>query len=96
MAITEQQVKRVKEIVLNRAKRHFPTGVRFADATVSIMLNREEEEFLNVELLYTAPDPLLDGQLMNTLFRVIDEPILESGVTAHVMVHYIYATDPTW
>ncbi|MCY4558024.1 MAG: hypothetical protein OXF79_16985 [Chloroflexi bacterium] len=96
MAITEQQVKGVKEIVLNGAKRHFPPGVQFEDATVSVMLNREEEEFLNVELLYTAPDPLLDGQLMNTLFRVIDEPILASGVTAHVMVHYIYANDPTW
>ena len=33
---------------------------------------------------------------MNTLFRVIDEPILASGVTAHVMVHYTYANDPTW
>ncbi len=96
MAITQQQVKGVKEIILNGAKRHFPPSVRFEDATVTVMLNREEEEFLNVELMYTALDPLLDGQLMNTLFQVIDEPILASGVTAHVMVHYIYANDPTW
>lgn len=96
MAITQQQVKGVEEIVLNGAKRHFPPSVRFEDATVTVMLNGDEEEFLNVKLLYTASDPLLDGQLMNTLFQVTDDPIRETGVTAHVMVHYIYANDPTW
>ena len=38
---------------------------------------------IRVNLFYTAENPVLDGHLMNTLFRVIDEPILASGITAY-------------
>ncbi len=95
MTITEKQVKGVKEIILDGAKLHFPASVEFEDATVTVMVNGEEEEFLNVELLYTALDPMLDGRLMNTLFQVIDEPIRATGVTAHALIHYTYLKDPT-
>ena len=37
---------------------------------VTIMLNADDEEYIDVELLYTAPNPVLDGiPGMNTLFR---------------------------
>ena len=42
-----------------------------------------------------TPNPLLDGHLMNTLFRAIDEPIRASGVTAHTLVNYTNINDPT-
>ena len=93
MTITDRQVKGVKEIILDGAKLNFPASVKFEDATVTVMINGEEEEFLNVELLYTAP--VLDGRLMNTLFQVIDEPMRAAGITAHALVHYIYVHDPT-
>ena len=96
MPITELEMERVKEIILNGAKAHFPPNVQFQDANVTVKLNGYDEEFIDVELLYTADNPELDGHLMNTLFRVIDEPILASGVTAHTMIHYIDINDPTW
>ena len=97
MPITEQELQQVKEIVLKGAKSHFPaSSVQFQDANASVMLNAEDEELIRVELLYTAENPVLDGHLMNTLFRVIDEPILASGITAYTIVSYIDINDPTW
>ena len=96
MPITEREIERVKEIILDGAKSHFPPTVQFKDANVSIMLNAYDEELIKVELLYTAENPVLDGGLMNTLFRVIDEPILASGIAARTLVSYIDMNDPTW
>ena len=96
MTITKQEMDRIKEIILDGAKTHFPHSVQFLDANVTVKLDAYDEEIIDVELLYTADNPVLDGHLMNTLFRVIDEPILASGVTAHTMIHYIDINDPTW
>ena len=95
MPITEQEIQTVKEIVLNGARRHFPASVQFHDANVTVRLNADEEEYFRVRLLYTAPTLVLDGHLMNTLFRVIDEPIRAAGITAHTLVSYTELNDPT-
>ena len=96
MPITELEMEKVKEIILDGAKSHFPPTVQFKDANVTVKLNAYDEEIIDVELLYDADNPVLDGHLMNTLFRVIDEPILASGITAHTLLHYIDINDPTW
>ena len=95
MPITEREMESVKAIILDGAKTHFPPTVQFQDANVTVRLNADEEEYIDVELLYTAPNPVLDGRLMNTLFRVIDEPILAAGVTARTLVGYTDINDPT-
>ena len=95
MTITDQQKERVKGIILDGAKLHFPPSVRFEDANVTVRLDADDEEFLDVELLYTAPNPVLDGHLMNTFFRVFDEPIRVAGVTAHILIGYTDVNDPT-
>lgn len=96
MPITQQEIDTVKKITLDGAKTHFPPPVQFLDANVTVRLNHEEEEFFDVQLLYTAPNPVLDGHLMITFFRVIDEPIHAAGITAHTLIHYIDINDPTW
>ena len=96
MPITELELDRVKEIVLAGAKTHFPPDVQFLDARASIMLNAYDEELIKVELLYTAENPVLDGHLMNTLFRVIDDPIHTAGIAARTLVGYTDMNDPTW
>ena len=95
MPITEQEIQTIREIVLNGARAHFPPSVQFHDANVTVRLDAYEEEFFDVELLYTAPSLVLDGKLMSTFFRVIDEPILAAGVTAHTLVGYTEINDPT-
>ena len=95
MAITEQDITAVKEIILNGARTHFPPTVQFHDANVTIRLDADDEEFFDVELLYTAPTLVLDGQLMNTLFRTTEEPIRAAGITAHTLVGYTELNDPT-
>lgn len=96
MPITQQEIDTVKQIILDGAKAHFPPPVEFQDANITVRLNQEEEEFFHVRLLYTAPNPVLDGHLMNTLFRVTDEPIRAAGITAHALVTYTDINDPTW
>ena len=96
MPITQQEIDTVKKIVLDGAKAHFPPPVEFQDAHVTVRLDQEEEEFFDVQLLYTAPNPVLDGRLMTTLFRLTDEPIRAAGITAYTLIHYIDINDPTW
>ena len=95
MPITEQEIQAVKVIILEGAQLHFPRTVEFKDANISVSLDDEDTEFLNVELLYTAPEPVLDGTLMNSLFEVIDEPIRSSGITANTLIRYTDIDDPT-
>ena len=95
MPITQLDLETVKEIVIDGANRHFPPAVRFQDADVSIQLNAQEEEYIYVQLLYTAPNPVLDGHMMNTLFRVIDEPISNAGITARTLVGFTDINDPS-
>ena len=97
MPITEQELQRVKEIILTGAKSHFPaSSVQFQEANASVVMNADDEELIRIELLYIAENPVLDGHLMNTLWRVIDEPIIAAGVKARTMVNYIDINDPTW
>lgn len=93
MPITEREIEIVRGIVLDGAKAHFPSSVEFQGANVTVRLDAEEEEFLDIQLLYSAPEPVLDGHLMNTLFRVIDEPIRASGTTARALIRYTDIND---
>ena len=95
MPITELEMESVKGIILDGAKIHFPPTVQFQDANVTVRLDADDEEFIDVELLYAAPNPVLDGHLMNTLFRVIDEPIRAAGITARTLIGYTDVNDPT-
>lgn len=95
MSITEQEIKTVKEIILNGARSHFPPPVQFHDAIVTVRLDQQDEEFLNVHLIYSAPNRVLDGHLMNTLFRVTDDPLVKAGITARALVMYSDINDPT-
>ena len=95
MSMTAEEKETVREIVLNGARNHFPSSVQFQDAIVTVKLDAQDEEFLDVHLLYTAPSPVLDGYLMMTFFRAIDGPMRNAGITAHALVGYSDINDPT-
>ena len=95
MPITERDLQKVKNIFLDQARVHFPPSVQFKEANASVTTDPYGEEWIRIELLYTAPDPVLDGYLMNTLYMRTDGPMLASGVTGLTMVHYVDINDPT-
>ena len=95
MSITPKEIETVQEIMLNGARRHFPPSVQFHDAIVTVKLDAQDEEFLNIHLIYSAPSRVLDGYLMMTFFRVTDEPLRKAGITAHALVMYADINDPT-
>ena len=95
MTITERDLEKVEEIFLEQARSHFPPTVQFKEANASVTTDPYNEEWIRIDLLYVAPDPVLDGNLMNTLHRRTDEPMLAFGVTGLTMVHYVDINDPT-
>lgn len=95
MTITEREMESVKRIVVDGANRHFPSTVRFQDANVTVRLDIQDEEYLDVQLLYTAPHPVLDGDLMITLYRVIDDPLRAAGITMRTSFRFTDINDPT-
>ena len=95
MPITEQGMEHVKRILMDGAKTHFPPIVQFQDANATVRLDADEEEYIDAELLHTTPTPVLDGHLMNPLFRVTDEPMRASGINVHTQFEYTDVKDPT-
>ena len=95
MSITEREIETVKAIILNGAKRHFHPAVKFHEIQATVRLDLEDREYLDVDLLYTAPDPVLDGNLMNSLSTAIAEPMQASGITVRALVGYTDFNDPT-
>ena len=95
MSVTEDQLKRVEEIYLEQARAHFPPSVQFKEANASVITDKCGDEWIRIELLYTAPEPVLQGDLMNSLHRRTDGPMLAAGITGLSMVGYVNLNDPT-
>ncbi len=95
MTITEMDLRRAEEIFLEQARAHFPPSVEFMESNASLWVDPYDEEWVRVELVYSAPGQALDGNLMNSLHRRTDEPIRAAGVTDLTMVHYVDINDPT-
>ena len=94
MAITERELQKVEEIYLEQARAHFPPSVQFKEASASVTTDPYDEEWIRIDLVYTAPDPVLDGNLMNSLHRRTDEPLIAAGITGLTMVGYVNINDP--
>ena len=94
MAITERDLQKVEEIYLEQARAHFPPSVQFKEANASVTTDPYDEEWIRIDLVYTAPDPVLDGNLMNSLHRRTDEPLIAAGITGLTMVGYVNVNDP--
>ena len=95
MAITEADLQKVQEIFLEQARAHFPPSVQFKEANASVNIDRYGEEWIRIELLYISPEPVLDGELMNTLYTRTEVPIMASGFTTPTSVRYTDMNDPT-
>ena len=95
MAITERDLQKVQEIFLEQARAHFPPSVQFKEANASVTTDPYDEEWIRIELLYISPEPVLDGELMNTLYTRTEEPLIASGFTALTSVRYTDVNDPT-
>ena len=95
MTITETELQKVQEIYLEQARAHFPPSVQFKEAKVSVTTDPYGDEWIRVELQYSAPEPVLDAKLMNSLHRRTDEPMLAAGITGLTMVGYVNTSDPT-
>lgn len=92
---TETDMKKVAAIFLEQARAHFPSEVKFEDANASINIDPYGEEWIRIELIYLSPEPVLDGELMNTLYTRTQEPLIASGFTAPTSVRYTDMNDPT-
>jgi len=95
MDATEVQLRKVREIYLEQARSHFPPSVQFEEANVSVTTDPYGDEWIRIELLYSAPEPVLDARLMNSLHRRTDEPMHAAGITGLTMVGYVNTNDPT-
>ena len=96
MTITQRELTLAEEIVLAKAREHFPPTVEFKEAHASVMLDIDEEEMIRVHLIYKASHPVLDGDLMYSMHDTIDGPLQDAGITAWTMVQYSDFNDPTW
>ena len=95
MSVTEDQLRKVQEIYLEQARDHFPPSVQFKEANASVITDKCGDEWIRIEFLYSAPEPVLDAKLMNSLHRRTDEPMLAAGITGLTMVGYVNTSDPT-
>ena len=95
MAITASQPRKVREVHLEQARDHFLPCVQFKEVNAYVIIDKCGDEWIRIDLTYTAPEPVRDAELMNSLYRRTDEPLLGADVTELTRVHYINTNDPS-
>ena len=80
MAISLETQEKAKEIILAGLRAQSHGLVRFCDIHATVRLNGEDEEFLDVVVIYEGPREDLNVHQLNALHGEIEPQLIEVGV----------------
>lgn len=80
MGIALETQEKAKEIILAGLRAQSHGSVRFCDIHATVRLNAEDEEFLDVVVIYEGPREDLNIQSLNALHGEIKPQLVEAGV----------------
>lgn len=80
MAISLEVQEKAKEIILAGLRAQAHGSVRFCDIHATVRLNAEDEEFLDVVVIYEGPREDLNVHQLNALHGEIEPRLIEAGV----------------
>ena len=80
MAISLEIQEKAKAIILAGLRAQAHGSVRFCDIHATVRLNAEDEEFLDVVVIYEGPREDLNVHHLNALHGEIRQQLIEAGV----------------
>ena len=88
MAISLETQEKAKKIILGGLQGQSHGSVRFCDIHATVRLNAEDEDFLDVVVIYDGPREELDLRLLNALDEEIEPQLLKIGILQIPSVGY--------
>ena len=93
MTISAETQERAKQVIWKGLNSHFKGKVRFSDVRASAMLDQDEDEFLNVLVIYEGDRKGLEPRLCNSLYQEIRGPLLHIGLCTVPSISYVNKAD---
>ena len=93
MIISTETKDRARDIIWKGLKAHFKGKVHFADIRASAMQDQDQDEFLNVLVVYDGDRNGLDARLCNSLYQEIRAQLFDVGLYTVPSISYVDKSD---
>ncbi len=93
MTISTETQEKAKQIIWKGLNFHFNGKVRFADVHASAMLDQDQDEFLNVLVVYEGDRKNLEPRLCNSLYQEIRGQLFDIGLYTVPSISYVDKAD---
>lgn len=93
MTITAETQEKAKQVIWDGLDAHFKGRVRFSEIRTDPMLDQEENDFLNVLVVYEGDRKGLEPRLCNSLYSEIRGRLLEVGLHTIPSISYVDKSD---
>ena len=93
MTISTETQERARKIIRAGLDAQFKGRVRFADIRSSPMLDQDDEEFLNVSVIYEGDRKGLEPHLCNSLYQGIRDQLVDIGIRTVPSISYVDRAD---
>ena len=93
MTISAETQDGAKDVIRRGLKSHFKGKVSFADVHASAMLDQDQDEFLNVLVVYEGDYKRLDARLCNSFYQEIKDQLFAIGLCTVPSISYVGRAD---
>ncbi len=93
MTISAAQTRQAEATISDNLQIHHRNKVAFQSVTAKPAFDLDDEEYLNVWVIYDGEPNSLDPRLLNSFRRVIVEPLRKLGIHARPSISYIHQSE---
>ena len=97
MVIVQDAQQKAKDIIQNGLRSHFQGKVRFHEVRATARPGADDEEYLDVQVIYTGKPGDLNPGLLNSLYGTIENDLRAIGIEKVPSISYREKTeDSEW
>ena len=93
MTIPAETQEEAKRVIREGLDAQFKGGVRFSEVRASAMLDEDENDFLNVLVVYDGDSKSLEPRLCNSLYSEIRGRLFDIGLHSIPSISYVDKVD---
>ena len=93
MTIPAETQEKARQVIREGLDSHFKGGVRFSEIRATALLDQDENDFLNVLVVYEGDRKGLEPRLCNSLYSEIRVRLLDVGLHSIPSISYVDKID---
>lgn len=93
MTISEDQTRQAEAMISDHLQIHHKNKVAFQSVKAKPAFDLDDEEYLNVWVIYDGEPGSLDPRLLNSFYRTIAEPLHSLGIDAKPSISYVHQSE---